>query len=210
MGLNDGPSAGWQLPGPPVRNGLLATSNWSSVSAGLENAGSVYALAVSGSNLFAGTWVGSVFLSTDNGSSWTTVSTGLVNPGPLRSFAFAGTILYVGTTNNGVWRRPLSDMISTSVTMLDSNIPSAFALGQNYPNPFNPATMIRYSLPHRSHVSLTVINTLGQKVVELVSGDVEAGNHEVQFNANNLASGVYFYRLQAGKFVQAKSLIVVK
>jgi hypothetical protein len=85
----------------------------------------------------------------------------------------------------------------------------SFTLSQNYPNPFNPTTTIRYALPHRSRVTLSVFNTLGQKVTELVNGDIDAGFHEVQFNANNLASGVYFYRLNAGSFMETNKLVLV-
>jgi hypothetical protein len=89
-------------------------------------------------------------------------------------------------------------------------LPIAFALEQNYPNPFNPSTIIKYALPHRSHVTLTVYTTLGQQVATLVNGEVEVGYHEVEFNTTRLASGVYFYRLQAGEFVQAKKLVILK
>ena len=89
-------------------------------------------------------------------------------------------------------------------------LPSAYALFQNYPNPFNPSTIIRYSLPGRSHVILAIFNALGQRVATLVNGDVDAGNHSVRFDGSNLASGVYFYHIQAGDFVQSKKLIVVR
>jgi len=75
-------------------------------------------------------------------------------------------------------------------------IPDRYFLSQCFPNPFNPSTTIRYGLPQRSHVTLTVFNTLGQQVTALVQGDQEAGYHEVQFDASGLASGVYLYRLQ--------------
>ena len=91
-----------------------------------------------------------------------------------------------------------------------AGLPTVFALDQNYPNPFNPSTTIRYGLPNRSHVTLTVFNTLGQQITVLQSGDREAGYHEVRFDGTGLSSGVYFYRIQAGEFVQTRRLVLLK
>ncbi len=87
--------------------------------------------------------------------------------------------------------------------------PVRFVLNQNYPNPFNPGTIIRYALPHRSNVTLIIFNTLGQQVAQLVNGEGDAGYHEVKFDGSALASGVYFYRLQAGDLIQTRRLIVL-
>jgi len=89
-------------------------------------------------------------------------------------------------------------------------MPNRVDLSQNYPNPFNPSTVINYTIPNRSFVTLSVFNTLGQRVAQLVSGEKRAGSYGVTFDASGLASGVYFYRLQAGSFVQTKKLVVVK
>ncbi len=86
----------------------------------------------------------------------------------------------------------------------------SFTLNQNYPNPFNPSTTIRYGLPRRSHVALAVFNTLGQKVSSLVEEEQAAGYHEVRFDGNGLASGVYFYRIQAGGFSQTRKMLIVR
>jgi hypothetical protein len=83
-------------------------------------------------------------------------------------------------------------------------------LQQNYPNPFNPSTTIRYGVPVRSHVSLTVFNALGQQVAVLQNGEMEAGYHEVRFDASDLSSGVYFYRIAAGTYVETKRLLLVR
>ena len=98
----------------------------------------------------------------------------------------------------------------TSVSEGPRNIPIVFTLAQNYPNPFNPSTTIRYALPERSHVTLTVFNTLGQQVVTLVGGEVEAGYHEVTFDASEFASGVYLYRLTTGDYVQTRKVVVLR
>ena len=91
-----------------------------------------------------------------------------------------------------------------------SVVPMAFGLEQNYPNPFNPSTTIRYALPHRSHVTLTVFSILGQQITTLVNGDIDAGYHTVQFDGSELASGVDLYRMQAGNFVQTRKLLLVR
>jgi 5'-nucleotidase/UDP-sugar diphosphatase len=91
-----------------------------------------------------------------------------------------------------------------------SAVVKSFELGQNYPNPFNPSTMIRYALPSKARANLTVFNSLGQVVKELVNENEEAGYHEVRFDGTGLASGVYFYRLQAGSFVDTKRLTLLK
>ena len=73
-----------------------------------------------------------------------------------------------------------------------------------------PSTTIRYGLPNRSRVTLTVFNTLGQQVAQLVNGDMEAGYHEVKFDGSKLASGVYLYRIHAGSYVETKKLLLVR
>jgi hypothetical protein len=88
--------------------------------------------------------------------------------------------------------------------------PLEFYLYQNYPNPFNPITNISFSIPQRSKVELIIYNTLGQKIIILVNEQKEAGNYNVTFNATNLPSGVYLYRLSAGEFNQAKKFILLK
>jgi len=83
-------------------------------------------------------------------------------------------------------------------------------LQQNYPNPFNPSTTIRYGLPNRFHLTLTVFNALGQQVALLRNGEQDAGYHEVRFNGKNLSSGVYFYKIQAGEFVQTLKCVIAR
>ena len=91
-----------------------------------------------------------------------------------------------------------------------ASIPRATALWQNYPNPFNPTTQIRFQIPRSSDVSLKVFDVLGREVTALINERLEAGSHESTFDASGLASGVYFYRLQAGEFVQTKRLLLMR
>jgi hypothetical protein len=93
---------------------------------------------------------------------------------------------------------------------IGSNVPSVFALRQNYPNPFNPVTFIEFDLPKSEYVELVVFNSLGQQVKTLVEQDMNAGSYRVDFDARNLPSGTYYYRLIAGNFVETKKMVIVK
>jgi hypothetical protein len=85
-----------------------------------------------------------------------------------------------------------------------------YSLAQNFPNPFNPMTTIRYVLPARSSVTLSVFDILGQQVALLQKGEQGAGDHEVRFDAKGLPSGVYMYRMNAGSYAETKRLIVLR
>ncbi|MEO8231596.1 MAG: T9SS type A sorting domain-containing protein, partial [Ignavibacteriota bacterium] len=89
-------------------------------------------------------------------------------------------------------------------------LPDKYSLSQNYPNPFNPSTKIVYSISEKSNVSIKIYDLLGNEVLELFAGEKEPGNYEVEFNAQDLSNGVYFYRMQAGKFVQTRKMILMK
>lgn len=91
-----------------------------------------------------------------------------------------------------------------------SELPATFQLKQNFPNPFNPATKIQYSLPVATDVSLKVYNALGQEVASLVNEYRSAGTYEVVFDAQSLASGLYYYTLRAGNFVETKKMVLIK
>ncbi len=89
-------------------------------------------------------------------------------------------------------------------------LPTVYALDQNYPNPFNPTTTIKFAVPKAGDVSLVVFDVLGRKVAELVNGTFNAGYYQVEFNASNLASGIYFYSIEAGEFANVKKLMLLK
>ena len=91
-----------------------------------------------------------------------------------------------------------------------SNVPNEYNLYQNYPNPFNPTTTIRYQVPGLSFVTLKVYDVLGNEVAVLLNEEKPAGYYNIEFNASLLSSGIYFYRLQAGDFIQTKMMILMK
>ena len=102
------------------------------------------------------------------------------------------------------------EALSTGMNERSGNLPGAALLGQNYPNPFNPSTTISFTLPSRSFASLKVFEAIGREVATIVSGELPAGNYSRQWNAANMSSGIYYYRLQTGAFVAAKRMLFLK
>ncbi len=92
----------------------------------------------------------------------------------------------------------------------NQQIPENISLSQNYPNPFNPTTTIEYSIPQAGLVTIKIFDILGREITTLVNEEKQRGNHELKFNASNLASGIYFYRLQAGNFIDTKKMILLR
>ncbi len=116
-------------------------------------------------------------------------------------------------TNDRVDVTNLSDDVpdvNNAVSEESKIMPEDFSLQQNYPNPFNPSTTISYTLPSREYVTMDVYNVLGEKVAELVNGTLPAGLHKVVFEAGNLPSGMYFYKISAGNFVAVKKMLILK
>jgi len=171
----------------------------------------VTTFAQSGSCIFAATYrsdlsPADVFLSTNNGSSWSSTNL-LVRD--VWALAVSEPYLFAGGGIGGVYRRPLAEMITTIET--DHNhILDHPTLEQNYPNPFNPATTITFQLPKQSRVLLRVFDLLGREIATLVDGMEQAGVRSVQFDAGMLGSGVYFYRLETGGFLQTRKLLLLK
>jgi len=158
--------------------------------------------------LFAAANGGELFVTKDDGDHWVNASAGLPVAGTLVDIAFGDAGHIYVSDSVGIYKSvdPITGLQDrASPTQL-----AEFDLFQNYPNPFNPSTSIRYGLPSRSHVTLTVYNTLGQEVATLVQGEQEAGFHEAVFDASGLASGVYLYRLTAGSYVETRKLALVR
>ena len=179
---------------------------WEYIDSGLPT--SISGLAVHGTTVFAGTMVGVYVLNNDD-TSWSEVNTGLPSTSKSVSSIVADDSNLYAALGQSVWRRPISEMI-TAVKTLPSTKPFTFLLFQNYPNPFNPTTVISYQLPTNDFMRLEIYDVLGRKIKTLVSERQSAGAHSVTFNAGGLSSGVYFYRLTAGSFVETKKLMLIK
>jgi hypothetical protein len=98
---------------------------------------------------------------------------------------------------------------TSDVEQID-NLPQDFSLSQNYPNPFNPSTAINFSIPQSALVTLKIYNSLGQEVETLVADELSAGSYKFDWNAESLTSGIYFYKLQSGNFIETKKMTLLK
>ncbi|MGH7495900.1 MAG: T9SS type A sorting domain-containing protein [bacterium] len=120
----------------------------------------------------------------------------------------------INTATAGLERTPIyylnATLNLTSVAERPGEVPNTFALRQNYPNPFNPSTAIQFSLRVSEQVKLEVYNMIGQKVATLVNGKLAAGNHTINWDAQNEPSGIYFYKLEAANFSQIRKMILMK
>jgi len=117
------------------------------------------------------------------------------------NFGMRGNIIEAGT--------PTSTSIDP-ISGIETQMPTSIQLGQNYPNPFNPTTNIQFALPQAQQVRLSIFNMLGQEVAVLADGVRAAGEHTVSFNAANLSSGMYIYRLSSGNEVVTRKMLLVK
>ncbi len=99
---------------------------------------------------------------------------------------------------------------TTSVKEEKETVPGNYCLNQNYPNPFNPSTKISFSIPEESVVSIKLYNALGEMITEIINKNFKPGNHEIDFSSAHLSSGIYFYKMEAGKFNQTKKMILIK
>ena len=196
--------------------------NWTSCESGLtdsEHGGyAVNAVVASGKNLFVGTDIHGVFLSTNQGESWKPINDNLGVNHYIESLFIKDEYLFAGTAD-GLIRRPLSDFTTINKDLF--TIPNEFKLEQNYPNPFNPSTIIKYSVPFSPSplqgegprvrlVTLKVYDLLGREITTLVNEEKQPGNYEIKFDGTKFISGVYFYRMESGSYTQTKKLIILK
>ncbi len=122
----------------------------------------------------------------------------------VQSYTYTSPITQAGASNVNI------NLLATAISKNGPDVPTRYSLSQNYPNPFNPSTQITYQLKSAQHVRLTVFDVTGREVAVLVDKMQNAGAHTVTFHADNLSTGVYFYRLKAGNFTNTKKMILLK
>ncbi len=161
-------------------------------------------------NVYISTLLGGIFVSTDGGSSFSNAGMGGIGTSSVLAIggsSESNSSVYVGTSNGSIYRK-VGDNGVTSVE--DEDLPREFRLDQNYPNPFNPSTTIQFAVPKAGEYKVVIYNILGQQVAELLNTQLQPGVHKVQFNANQLASGVYIYQLIGDKVNFTKKMVLMK
>ena len=195
----------------PSTQVFISTDNgasWSLANTGLPD-GFEKCFAVSGTNVFVGAYSSGVYLTTNNGANWIEANEGFGTSRTIRTLAVLGEDLFAGFYSGSVKRRPLSQML-TLVEQISDLQPTQFSLDQNYPNPFNPTTTFRFSLPREEYVTLKLYDAFGQEVKTLISEELQKGQYEKEWDASSVASGVYYFSMQAGNYNQTKKLILMK
>ncbi|MFQ5571935.1 MAG: FlgD immunoglobulin-like domain containing protein, partial [Rhodothermales bacterium] len=166
----------------------------------------------SGGNLFIASRGGGVAISEDDGATWTSVNNGLWHKDAKALLIDDAGQMYVGTRGGSVFKMRSTP---TSVEHTHGELPKTVVLDQNYPNPFNPETRIRYRLSSADDVTLAVYNMLGRLVRILVREHQPSGEHTFTWDARDsagqqVASGVYMYRLTTGEFVQHRKMVLIR
>jgi len=207
---NDGVDIGQQASGQ-YHIGYIATYDWFEYTVNIQQAGDYNITAYVASD---GSKAGQFILKFGlKYSSFTTASTGgwstySTVSNILKNLKAGQQVMRLEVNNAGFY---LDKITFSPVTAVNSqDMPTRFELFDNYPNPFNPSTTIAFNLPSRSLVTLKIYDLLGREVATLVSEVLDGGKYIRQWNSKNVASGVYFYRIQAGDFVQTKKLLLMK
>ena len=152
----------------------------------------------------------SIYFSTNEGVDWISISEGLPSlPSTIVWSLAANTEYLFAAVNSIVWRRPFEEILEITEALSEES-QMCFYISQNYPNPFNPSTKISYQLPTAGNVTLKVFDVLGKEVATLVDKYRTAGSYDIEFNAVGLTSGIYFYRLQLGSFIETKKFVLLK
>lgn len=199
---------------PNISRSSNAGLNWSNVGVGGTISGTCVIKWLQGSPsiayLLGLTGTNAVRKSVNGGLNWISMTTGGVTGLNDMAFTVGGlaAIGYAVASDGSVIK--ITDPIGDGITNYNDQVPDKYALQQNYPNPFNPSTTIKFSVPKRGFVNLKVYNSLGESISELVNTDLAAGNYSVDFNSQNLSSGIYYYTISSGDFKETRKMVLVK
>jgi choice-of-anchor B domain-containing protein len=191
-----------QIPGQPVLNGVSPTGD-TTITVGAVLTIEIFATDTSGFDL-SYTWIKNSTLLNNTGSSIPFIA--LPNPAVPRTDTITVEFSNGFFMNSFTWLITIDNPSGIE----NENIPSLYSLMQNYPNPFNPSTQIRYSIANSEFVNLSIFNSLGEKISELVNENKPAGEYRVTFDADNLSSGIYIARITAGSFTQLIKMALLK
>jgi hypothetical protein len=185
-------------------------ASWINISGNLPDSPTndvlIYHPGISTSIYYAAMDIG-VFFTNNYGTTWTELADGLPNTVSMHlDYHRATNRLRIGTHGRGVWET------ANPVGLINYNnqVPESFSLEQNYPNPFNPVTTIKYNILREGFVKLSVFDILGREMKAIISENQRAGTYTAQFDATNLTSGVYFYKLTANGFTETKKMMLIK
>lgn len=148
--------------------------------------------------------------STDNGEYWNQMSLPSISGINHFDFVRIGNVVYGYAVSGSGQILKLTEAVVIGIKKLNYPIPEKYLLYQNYPNPFNPSTQIKFNLPKSSFVQLIVCDVLGKEVAVLVNQDLKEGEYSVDWNAENLSSGIYYYKIQTDYFIETKKMIFLK
>ncbi len=196
-----------------VGNGIIGKS-FQGNSVSISNGNSVIVGGLGDNNNTGAVWV-----FTRTGGVWTQLGSKLIGTGAVgnsrQGFSVAisseGTVIEGGPYDNGsygaawIFYNP-----ALGITPISNEVPKSFSLSQNYPNPFNPSTVIKFEVASYRFIKLSVYDVPGKEISTLVNEQLQPGSYEVNWNASNFPSGVYFYKLAAGDFVETKKMILMK
>jgi photosystem II stability/assembly factor-like uncharacterized protein len=189
-------------------NGVFSSTNngnsWSAANSGLGD-NFINAFIKHNNYLILSTLFTGNYYSSNTGQSWIHLQNGLSSP--TNCMVSADSIIYAGTQGDAVYKLNFN---TVNISNLSGNIPEKFILSQNYPNPFNPSTNIRYEIPKSGFVKLVVFDLIGKEIETLVNEKQSPGIYEINFNASRYPSGVYFYKLTTGNYVETKKMFLIK
>jgi photosystem II stability/assembly factor-like uncharacterized protein len=190
---------------------FLSTNNgasWTAVNNGLPDSFTVRSFGVSGSNIFIGGDNGEVFISANNGATWTAANNGLPN-NSVMAFTVSGINIFAGTWGGGVWRRPISEMVSV-LPQNQKSIPLQTSLRIRTSGYLHSGVTLNYSIQSRCFVHLGIYTISGRRVAVIEQGERTPGEYTVRFNKGAIPSGLYVFRFQAGGYIESNQLMLTK